>query len=134
MRSRCAVLAAALAIVSAGCGESRVYGPGAGGKAKGAATGTAVATVRVSEVEYALRPRSARVARAGVIAFEVSNDGSVPHALQVEGPRGDLRTATIAPGTRTTIKFDLPAGTYKWYCPIADHQRRGMVGRVRVAE
>jgi FtsP/CotA-like multicopper oxidase with cupredoxin domain len=28
----------------------------------------------------------------------------------------------------------LPPGTYKWYCPIADHEQRGMFGRVRVAE
>ena len=28
----------------------------------------------------------------------------------------------------------LPPGTYKWLCPLADHERRGMAGRVRVAE
>jgi uncharacterized cupredoxin-like copper-binding protein len=69
-----------------------------------------------------------------VIAFVVANAGSVPHALQVEGPHGDLRTAALAPGSATTIKFDLPTGTYKWYCPIADHEQRGMVGRLRVAD
>jgi uncharacterized cupredoxin-like copper-binding protein len=45
-----------------------------------------------------------------------------------------MRTPALAPGERATLTVQLPPGTYKWYCPIGDHQRRGMVGRVRVAE
>ena len=45
-----------------------------------------------------------------------------------------MRTRALRPGERTVLTVRLPAGTYKWYCPIADHEQRGMAGRVRVAE
>jgi uncharacterized cupredoxin-like copper-binding protein len=69
-----------------------------------------------------------------VIAFAATNDGLVRHALAVDGPAGQVRTPALAPGERATLTVQLPPGTYKWYCPLGDHQRRGMVGRVRVAE
>jgi uncharacterized cupredoxin-like copper-binding protein len=91
------------------------------------------ATVPVSLVDFRL-PRNVRVPRSGLIAFEATNDGESPHALAVIGPAGQVRTQTLRPGERTTVEVRLPPGTYKWYCPVADHERRGMVGRVRVAE
>jgi plastocyanin len=92
------------------------------------------ATAQVSLVDYALDVADARVRRAGVIAFVATNDGLVRHALAVDGPAGPVRTAALPPGERATITLRLPPGRYKWYCPIADHEQRGMVGRVRVAE
>jgi plastocyanin len=79
-------------------------------------------------------PRNVRVPRSGLIAFEATNDGQSLHALAVVGPAGQARTQTLRPGERTTVEVRLPPGTYKWYCPVDDHERRGMVGRVRVAE
>lgn len=141
--SKVVVSATVMALALGGCGEKRAstatvpVGPGGGASETAAgtpATGPAVAVVRVSETEYALKPADPRVARAGVVAFTASNDGDEAHALRIEGPDGEVGTPTIAPGARATVKLDLPPGTYKWYCPIADHERRGMVGRVRVAE
>ncbi|MBA3329219.1 MAG: hypothetical protein H0T43_13055, partial [Solirubrobacterales bacterium] len=66
--------------------------------------------------------------------FEVTNEGEAPHALAVAGPAGLARTPALRPGQATTLTVELPAGTYKWYCPLADHELRGMAGRVRVAE
>jgi hypothetical protein len=137
MRPRLVLIAAALWLGAAGCGEQR-----------GAATRTvpeplgpvattdarAVATAEVSLVDYALEVGDPRVPRAGLVAFEATNDGLVRHALAVDGPAGQVRTPTLAPGERATISVRLPPGTYKWYCPLADHEHRGMVGRVRVAE
>jgi uncharacterized cupredoxin-like copper-binding protein len=99
-----------------------------------ATTTPAVATVDVSLEDYRLVPQSPRVARRGVIAFVATNDGQTRHALAVDGPTGERRSVALRPGERTTIALRLEPGTYKWYCPIADHERRGMVGRVRVAE
>jgi uncharacterized cupredoxin-like copper-binding protein len=99
-----------------------------------APTGRAVATVQVSLVEYRLHPANPRVPRAGVIAFVATNDGQARHALAVDGPAGEVASVVLRPGERTTITLRLARGTYKWYCPIADHERRGMAGRVRVAE
>ena len=98
------------------------------------ASGESVAAVDVSLVDYRLQPSRPRVARPGVIAFVATNDGQRPHALAVDGPAGEVRSVALRPGERTTIDVRLPPGMYRWLCPIGDHERRGMVGRVRVAE
>jgi hypothetical protein len=138
-----AILLAALALAAAalgGCGEQR---PGGGAAPRTAPTpvgaptttiGAAVATTAVSLVDYRLQPPDPRVPRHGAIAFVATNDGQTRHALSVDGPAGEISSVALRPGERTTIEVRLPRGTYKWYCPIADHERRGMVGRVRVAE
>jgi plastocyanin len=134
-----AILAAAAAALG-GCGEDRRAG---GGTVRTSPTpvgapsttiGEAVATVGVSLVDYRLQPANPRVARHGVIAFVATDDGQTRHALSVDGPAGEVRSVALRPGERTTIEVRLPRGTYKWYCPLADHERRGMVGRIRVAE
>jgi len=132
--------AAAAAVVSlavAGCGEPRgnaaatVPEPLGPAPASGA---RAVATAEVSLVDYALDVSDSRVPKAGLLEFAATNDGLVRHALAVDGPAGTVRTAALGLGERGTFTVRLPPGTYKWYCPIADHEQRGMAGRVRVAE
>ena len=136
MRARI-VLAAALALAFGACGEDRGDGlrttPAKVGTGATSFPVSADATVPVSLTGYR-RPPTVRVARRGVVAFEATNDGQVPHALAIVGPAGQARTQVLKPGERTTVEVRLPPGTYKWYCPVADHERRGMVGRVRVAE
>ena len=96
--------------------------------------GAASATVKVRETEYKIDPQNARVRKVGVVNFEVTNAGKAPHALEIEGPGGEVETDTIAPGKRATLKADLSRpGTYKWYCPVGDHEDRGMTGKVVVA-
>jgi uncharacterized cupredoxin-like copper-binding protein len=136
-----AVASLALAAFAAGgCGEQRspdgraastTPAPVVGGSAT---TGNAVATVNVSLADYRLTPSNPRVARPGVIAFVATNDGETTHALAVDGPAGEVSTVKLAPGEQRSIEVRLPLGTYKWLCPLADHEQRGMVGRVRVAE
>ena len=101
---------------------------------KAAPSGAPTATVKVSETEYALSPANPSVDAAGVVQFEVTNDGKVDHALEVEGPNGEVETETISPGKKATLKADLgKAGRYEWYCPIGDHKDRGMKGEITVA-
>jgi hypothetical protein len=134
---RLGVTAVLVALALAGCGEDR----GDGLQTTPAAVGTGAttvgagvdATIPVSLTDYRL-PRGVRVPRSGLIAFEVTNDGQSVHALAVNGPAGQARTQTLKPGERTTVEVRLPPGTYKWFCPVADHERRGMVGRLRIAE
>ena len=94
----------------------------------------AIAIAAVSLIDYALDVEQARVRRAGRISFEATNDGTVRHALAVDAPTGRISTDALRPGQRAAFSVRLPPGTYKWYCPIADHEERGMVGRLRVAE
>jgi plastocyanin len=98
------------------------------------AGGAPVATVDVEETDFAIDPKNARIAKTGVVAFSVKNAGKVVHALEVEGPNGERETDTIQPGKSATLEvgFSKP-GTYKWYCPVGDHEARGMKGTVRVA-
>jgi uncharacterized cupredoxin-like copper-binding protein len=131
---------AAVALTCVGCGEARAPG----GRATGTTptpvaeppptAGTAVATVNVSLTDYRLDPANPHVARPGVIAFVATNDGQTTHELAVDGPAGEVTSEKLAPGERKTTLVRLPAGTYKWLCPLADHEQRGMVGRVKVAE
>jgi plastocyanin len=131
------VLVAAVSLAIGACGEDR--GPGVRTSPAAVGTGSttvgagADATVPVSLTDFRL-PRDVHVPRGGLIAFEATNDGQSLHALAVVGPAGQARTQTLRPGERTSVEVRLPPGTYKWYCPVGDHERRGMVGRVRVAE
>lgn len=137
MTARHALLAAAASLALAGCGEERgdpvATLPEPAGPAP-TIDARAVATAEVSLVDYALRAPAPRVPRAGLIAFAATNDGLSRHALAVDGPSGQVRTPVLLRGERAVFTVRLPPGTYKWYCPVADHEQRGMVGRVRVAE
>lgn len=137
MRPRAIVPAILAAAALGGCGEQRedsarttpspVDDPAT-------TPGRVTRTIDVSLTDYRLTPANPRIARPGTIAFAATNDGQSRHALRVDGPTGEVNSVALRPGERTTIAVRLPAGTYKWYCPIGDHERRGMVGRVRVAE
>lgn len=133
MRAR--VAAPALAVLAAvalgGCGESR------SGGARATTTPRTIPrpgprTVVVSLTEYRLTPANPRVTAAGVITFEAVNDGATDHALAISAPLGRVRTRTLKPGDHATLRVKLPVGTFKWACPIANHERLGMTGRVRV--
>ena len=134
-------------VVAAGCGEDRdgsveVEGGTTGGTTATTGTtetgttgttetgtttttGPADETVKLTETEYAIKPGRVQVA-AGVVEFQVSNKGGIAHALEVESEELEEETEDIAPGKSAKLKVDLPAGTYELYCPIGDHEDRGM--------
>ena len=123
-------LGAAGLLALAGCGEKRETTTGAGASTQPAAAGPTT----ISETEYKLDPSSPEVPKTGKVAFTVKNDGTVGHALEIEGPNGEVRTGTIAPGKTATIKADLSKpGTYEMYCPIDGHKNLGMKGEIKVA-
>jgi uncharacterized cupredoxin-like copper-binding protein len=97
------------------------------------ATGPAEETLGVREVEYRLQPAAPRVRAARVIDVLVRNDGKGTHALVIDTPHGELRSRRLSPGDSTHLKVDLPAGRYRWYCPIDDHATKGMTGSVTVS-
>jgi plastocyanin len=132
------------ALVLAACGEDRkgsVAESGGSTTTSGAETGTTpdpggpmVARVSVKESEYELAPKDVRVAKAGVVSIQVQNTGTIIHALEVEGPKGEVKTGAVHPHMSAPLKVDLSSpGTYEWYCPIGDHRARGMKGKITVA-
>jgi uncharacterized cupredoxin-like copper-binding protein len=136
MRSRLALIVAA-SLVAGGCGEQRGDATRTTPQPVGPAPTIprrAVAVVSASLAEFAITPSNPTVRRAGWITFVATNDGTIPHALAVDGPRGTKRTPVLLPGQEETVTLHLPAGQYRWYCPLGDHARRGMVGRINVDE
>jgi uncharacterized cupredoxin-like copper-binding protein len=134
MRARFKLVALPLGIAAlvllAGCGgddnepgsEAGTTAPSAGGQ-----------TTSVSETEYKLNPSNPTV-QAGTVSFEVTNDGSVDHNLEVEGPEGEQELEQdLAPGQNGTLTVDLSKpGRYEFYCPVDSHRERGMEGEITV--
>jgi plastocyanin len=73
---------------------------------------------------------------AGKVAFTVTNGGSIPHALEVEGHGVERRTPLIQPGTSATLMLDLAPGVYEIYCPVggSSHKKLGMDTRLTVRD
>ena len=134
--ARLALVAVAAAVIAiGGCGGDEE--PAAEKTTTEQATGpvgTPVATVEVSATDFKFTPANPGVQQTGIVAFELTNDGKASHALEVEGPDGEVETDPLQPGKSQTIKADLNRpGRYTWYCPIGDHRERGMDGFVLVA-
>ena len=70
----------------------------------------------------------------GPVAFEVTNAGKIPHALEVEGRGTERSTPQIQPGTSATLKLNLRSGSYETYCPVGkgSHKMLGMLGHLNV--
>jgi uncharacterized cupredoxin-like copper-binding protein len=67
------------------------------------------------------------------VTFDVTNNGSITHALAVQGPGGLVKTASIDPGKSATLTVDFTkTGTYTFYCPVDNHRMLGMVGTITV--
>ena len=85
------------------------------------------AAVEAKLSEWTIRLSDSAVP-AGPVTFTVTNGGSIPHALEVEGHGIEKQTALIQPGASTTLTLDLPPGTYEVYCPVGQdsHKKLGM--------
>ena len=130
MRRLVVLTGACLAL--AGCG-------GGGGSSKSANTtagsgSTAQQTVSISEKEFSLTPSTVNIGRPGTVAFEVKNAGQTVHALEIEGKGIEQKTEDIQPGQSAmlTVQLSQP-GTYEMYCPVDDHEDKGMKGVIRIA-
>jgi uncharacterized cupredoxin-like copper-binding protein len=89
-------------------------------------------TVQIGETEFALDPSEANV-QAGEVPFEVTNDGSTVHDLEVEGQGVEEKTDLIEPGQSATLTVDLSqSGSYEMYCTVDSHREQGMEGEVTV--
>jgi uncharacterized cupredoxin-like copper-binding protein len=127
MRRIVVLVGACLAL--AGCGDD-----GKSSQSNGATAGSPQQTVSISETEFSLSPSTVNVGRAGTIAFKVTNNGKVTHALEIEGNGVEDKTASIAPGQSATLTVQLSKpGSYEMYCPIDSHRGKGMEGGIRVA-
>ena len=83
--------------------------------------------------EWTIRLSEATVP-AGAVTFTVTNDGSIPHALEVEGNGTEWETPLIQPGASATLTLAVRPGTYEVYCPVGEdsHKKLGMEAHLTV--
>ena len=86
----------------------------------------------VSLTEFKVTPSKTKFAKEGVYTLKVRNDGEITHALEAEGPNGETETEDIAPGESAELQAYFVSGSYELYCPIGDHEDRGMKKEVTV--
>src|SRR5438132_4100126 len=92
----------------------------------------AVVSAKLSEWKVEL---SEATIVAGPVTFTITNAGSIPHALEVEGERIERETPLIEPGATATMTLTLKPGTYELYCPVGNdsHKKLGMETHLKVA-
>jgi glucose/arabinose dehydrogenase/uncharacterized cupredoxin-like copper-binding protein len=82
-------------------------------------------TVQVSLVDGAIEMPD--TLPAGPVTFGVTNNGTIEHSFEVEGEGVEEELEdNLQPGDSSTLAFELAAGEYRVYCPVADHADQGM--------
>jgi uncharacterized cupredoxin-like copper-binding protein len=114
-------------VLLAGCG-------GGGGSNESENTGAVVQTIQISEKEFSLNPSTVDVSKTGTYEFEVTNDGQITHALNIEESGGaETESGNVEPGQTKTVRFTFSKdGSYEMYCPIDGHRDQGMEGTITV--
>jgi plastocyanin len=82
--------------------------------------------VRSVEYYYVLSRPSVH---AGEVTVELNNQGEDPHNLNIrrEDDEGEpLQIPETASLQHNVATFDLPAGTYKLWCSLPEHEEKGM--------
>jgi hypothetical protein len=92
--------------------------------------GPVLQTIQVSEKEYSLTPSKITVAKTGTYELKATNDGTITHALEIEGNGVEEKTGDVAPGSTATLRMNLcKDGSYEIYCPIDGHRARAWRGQ-----
>ena len=136
-----AVLLATGLLAAAGCGDDDDE-PSGGAPSTGAVSppsteptdtgaGGASEGERVALTEFKIDPVNP-TAKAGVVTYDVVNEGSAPHALEIEGNGEEFETEVLNGGQSAELQATLKPGEYKWYCPVGNHAEQGMTGTLTV--
>jgi uncharacterized cupredoxin-like copper-binding protein len=86
---------------------------------------SAKGAVEVKLTEYKIEmPASVS---AGATTFKVTNTGAETHGFEIEGNGIEIALKPrLKKGESGSLQVDLKPGTYKVYCPVLGHKRRGM--------
>ena len=80
-------------------------------------------------------------ASRGIIVFEVTNKGKIPHSFELCSRRTSTlansctgrSTKTLSPGQSATLRVPvLPKGSYEFLCTVPGHAASGMKGFIKV--
>lgn len=88
--------------------------------------------VVVQARSYEYQPSEITVA-PGEVTFVVDNATDIVHGFEVEGHGMEVVIDEIAPGATDSLTTTFEeSGEYEIYCPVADHEQRGMTGTLTV--
>jgi plastocyanin len=72
-------------------------------------------------------------AKAGPVVIDFANEAPLGHNVTVESSSGSSVGATPTfQGGSKTLKLNLKAGTYKFFCSVPGHRQAGMEGTITV--
>ncbi len=95
--------------------------------------GPALQTVQVSEKEFSITPSTINLPKTGTYAFQITNNGTITHAFEIEGNGVEAKSPHIQPGQSATLTVKLSKkGSYDAYCPIDGHRSKGMQAKVNL--
>ena len=116
-----------LILVAAGCGSGSSSSGGGGTTAQAGAA--AIRTITISETEFKLDPATVTIDKPGTYILKGANNGSVSHAIAIEGNGLDQDGPVVAPGKASVLKVTISKkGSYEIYCPVDGHKDKGMKG------
>ncbi|MGZ4415470.1 MAG: plastocyanin/azurin family copper-binding protein [Gaiellaceae bacterium] len=79
-----------------------------------------------SEFRFTL---STKTVHKGLVVFNVSNRGTIPHDFKIDGKK----TPLLTPGRSATLKVVFSkAGRYRYLCTVPGHATAGMKGILTV--
>jgi plastocyanin len=123
LRARSAAVAlvlAALAAASAGCGDRPPSAEVRDGRAA------------VALDDFFLDPQVLH-ARHGRVTIALANRGRLPHNFRLErNGREVMRASALKPGERDSVSGRLSRGEYRMFCSIGNHEELGVRGTVVV--
>lgn len=85
--------------------------------------------LKLYAMEFAIEPSETYVA-AGPVRIMFFNEGTVAHAIAIEGIEGIL--VAVPPRETAQVTVYLKKEEYVFYCPRKGHREKGMVGRLKV--
>jgi plastocyanin len=110
----------------------------AGGQPASAPTAHAAALkkLRLRAVEsnglrFSTKTLHVRHGRVRIIMRNPASD-ALPHAIAIEGHGIDKDGKVVQPGGRSRVTARLKKGTYTFYCPVGQHRKAGMEGKLVV--
>lgn len=82
--------------------------------------------VELALTDYRIVPMVVHAERRR-LTFRVTNEGRLPHNLEIHGPGGRIRmrVSTLLPGETGTGRVKLPRGRWVMLCAAANHEELG---------